>query len=134
MLKYKGYTIVKYGRWWGILNDKGVHHYPSLSAAKRVIDVWNHDSCAKGDHPWETLDDGSLICFECDKRSPSIADSVNLCKLPDSRWFALGSIGHGFPSATARRLERLGLLEKRFCGSHDLSRTYDWRKTDKGRQ
>lgn len=60
-------------------------------------------------------------------------DYASLARLPKGKWFALGAIGKypGFPSATARRLLRLGLLERRFAPM-EVCRTYDYRIKDGG--
>lgn len=53
-----------------------------------------------------------------------------LKKCPDF-WFALGS--RNIHPKTAEKLERLGLMEKRFSiYGTSVSRTYDWRLTERG--
>lgn len=58
---------------------------------------------------------------------PGLARLVS--KFPRDQWVALGAIS--FPSSTARRLMRLGLVERRLVVG--CSRMYDYRLTDKGR-
>lgn len=51
-------------------------------------------------------------------------DIENAKRIPE-RWTALGAIG--FPSATARRLLRLGLIERRLA-PRGLCRLWDYRR------
>lgn len=60
-------------------------------------------------------------------------DNLKKFSFRGDRWIALGSIGMGFPSATARRLWRMGLLERQ-PAPPGVSRFYDYRLTSKGKE